>query len=149
MRYIKQFQHALDMIGKEASETEFPCDINIGFQNGGHKDETQFTADNMDDLYALWIDFCSENGINPASVTYIQPVPLKEFRIKITETYTRTVTVKANDYYSADEKVNADINSGEIDLPCDGGEYQYSLMLEDVTEKNKKLQCSVPPTGTK
>lgn len=139
MRYVKPFKDALDIMDITENKPKFPCNINIGFEREENTpDEIQFTAEDSDDLYALWIDFCSEKNINPASVVYIQPITLQEFQIKITETYTRVVTVKAIDYDDASEKIENDINDGDIDLPCDGGEYEYSRTLEHIIEKEEK-----------
>lgn len=58
---------------------------------------------------------------------------MKTYRVNITETYSRIIEVKAEDEYDAYDKVDAMVNDGEIDLPCDGGEYDYKREL-DVNE---------------
>ena len=40
---------------------------NLGF-NGN--DETQFDADNAEDLRELWVEFCKENGLDPECIDY-------------------------------------------------------------------------------
>ena len=45
---------------------------------------------------------------------------MKTFKVNITETYTRTIEVEAEDQYDAYDKIDVLINDGEIDLPCDG-----------------------------
>lgn len=52
------------------------------------------------------------------------------FEVNITETYTRTIEVEAEDQYDAYDKVDMSINDGEIDLPCDGEHYDYERKLE-------------------
>lgn len=51
------------------------------------------------------------------------------FEVNITETYTRTIKVEAEDQYDAYDKVDVLINGGEINLPCDGGNYEYERKL--------------------
>lgn len=52
------------------------------------------------------------------------------YKVKITEAYTREIEVRAEDEYDAYDKVDTMINEGEIDLPCDGGNYDYKRELE-------------------
>lgn len=52
------------------------------------------------------------------------------FKVNITETYARTIEVEAKDQYDAYDKIDVLINDGEIDLPCDGGYYDYERKLE-------------------
>ncbi len=50
-----------------------PGTYNIGFINDeGRDDETQFSAENIDDLVELWEEFCRENGFRYDSVTYVE-----------------------------------------------------------------------------
>lgn len=42
---------------------------NLGFGTG---DETQFYAENADDLRKLWKDFCKENGLKSACIEYCE-----------------------------------------------------------------------------
>lgn len=58
---------------------------------------------------------------------------MKTYKVNITESYSRTIEVKAEDEYDAYDKVDAMVNDGEIDLPCDGGSYDYKREL-DVNE---------------
>lgn len=45
---------------------------NIGFINDeGRNDETQFDAENLDDLKMLWDDFCMENHFMTDKVLYV------------------------------------------------------------------------------
>ena len=55
---------------------------------------------------------------------------MKTFKVNITETYARTIEVEAEDQYDAYDKIDVLINDGEIDLPCDGGHYDYERKLE-------------------
>lgn len=55
---------------------------------------------------------------------------MKTFKVDITETYNRVIEVQAEDEYDAYDKVDTMINDGEIDLPCDGGKYDYKRELE-------------------
>ena len=52
-----------------------------------------------------------------------------KYNVEITETYQRTVEIEAENEDDAYEKVDEMINNGEIDLPCDGEEYDYSREL--------------------
>lgn len=60
------------------------------------------------------------------------------YKVEICETYKRTVYVSAENEYMAYEKVDELINNGKIDLPCDGGEYEYGrdLQVHPVMQKN-------------
>ena len=50
---------------------------NIGFINSdGMNDETEFFVDDLEDLVALFGEFCRENGFTEDSVTYIGRVGL-------------------------------------------------------------------------
>ena len=42
---------------------------NIGFNDN---DETQFSADGLQDLLELWNTFCAENGFQIDSVDYVE-----------------------------------------------------------------------------
>lgn len=64
---------------------------------------------------------------------------MKTYIVNITETYSRVIEVKAEDEYDAYDKVDAMVNDGEIDLPCDGGTYDYKREL-DVKEGNHTLK---------
>lgn len=55
---------------------------------------------------------------------------MKTFKVDITETYNRVIEIQAEDEYDAYDKVDEMINDGEIDLPCDGGKYDYKRELE-------------------
>lgn len=61
----------------------------------------------------------------------------KKFKVKIVETYSREVEVAAFDEDSAYDIVNAKIDEGKIDLPCDGDGYDYDreLFVNEVKEK--------------
>ena len=58
-----------------------------------------------------------------------------EYKVDIKETYKRTVVIEAVNEDEAYEKIEYMIESGEIDLPCDGGDYNYSRDLF-VTKKD-------------
>ena len=73
---------------------------------------------------------------------------MKTFKVKITEAYTREIEVRAENGYDAYDKVDTMINDGEIDLPCDGGNYGYKRELE-VKETKKESNISKNITVTK
>lgn len=62
---------------------------------------------------------------------------MKTFKVKITEVYTREIEVQAENGYDAYDKVDTMINNGEIDLPCDGEDYDYKRELEVDAYKDK------------
>lgn len=66
----------------------------------------------------------------------------KKYEVDIAETFKRTVEVLAVSEDNAYELVDDLINDGEIDLPCDGGGYNYSRDLfvgksEDISKWKK------------
>lgn len=71
-------------------------------------------------------------GINPEERKDI----MKEFKVEIIEEYRRTVEIEAEDEDKAFEMVDEKVVEGEIDLPCDGGKYDYSRELY-VNETNE------------
>lgn len=73
---------------------------------------------------------------------------MKTFKVDITETYNRVIEVQAEDEYDAYDKVDEMINDGEIDLPCDGGKYDYKRELE-VNELKDESNISKIITVTK
>lgn len=73
---------------------------------------------------------------------------MKTFKVDITETYNRVIEVQAEDEYDAYDKVDTMINDGEIDLPCDGGNYDYKRELE-VKELKMESNISKNITVTK
>lgn len=54
---------------------------------------------------------------------------MKKFKIDITETYKRTIEIEAESEDEAYEMIEEKIMEGEIDVPCDGGDYDYSRDL--------------------
>lgn len=52
-----------------------------------------------------------------------------KYRVDITETYKRTVEIEADNLEEVYDHVNDMVDNGEIDLPCDGGDYDYSVEL--------------------
>lgn len=52
------------------------------------------------------------------------------FKVKITETYCRTVEIEADDSEKAYDSVDEMIKDGEVDLPCNGGDYEYERKIE-------------------
>lgn len=54
---------------------------------------------------------------------------MKKFKVEIVEEYRRTVEIEAEDDDEAYEIVDRKVADGEIDLPCDGGKYDYSREL--------------------
>ena len=58
----------------------------------------------------------------------------KRFIIKITEIYTRVVDIKAKSKKEAESLIEEKINTGAIDLPCDGEKYDYTNSIEIIGE---------------
>lgn len=54
---------------------------------------------------------------------------MKKFKVDITETYKRTIEIEAESEDEAYEMVDEKIMEGKIDIPCDGGGYNYSRDL--------------------
>lgn len=54
---------------------------------------------------------------------------MKKFKVDIVETYKRTIIIEAENDDEAYEVVDEKVTEGEIDLPCDGGDYDYSRDL--------------------
>ena len=54
---------------------------------------------------------------------------MKKFKVDITETYKRTIEIEAESEDEAYEMIEEKIMEGEIDVPCDGGDYDYSRDL--------------------
>lgn len=54
---------------------------------------------------------------------------MKKFKVEIVEEYRRTIEVEAEDDDEAYKIVEDKVMKGEIDLPCDGGKYDYSREL--------------------
>lgn len=52
-----------------------------------------------------------------------------EFEIEIVETYRRKIKVHSTDQYKAYNMVEEMVNNGDIDLPCDGGNFDYNREL--------------------
>lgn len=61
---------------------------------------------------------------------------MKKFKVDIVETYKRTIIIEAENDDEAYEVVDEKVAEGEIDLPCDGGKYDYSRELY-VNETNE------------
>mgnify|MGYP002509871693 CR=1 FL=1 len=61
---------------------------------------------------------------------------MQKFKVGIVETYRRYIEVEAQDEDAAYQDIEDKINEGEIDLPCDGGDYKYDRELF-VTEVKK------------
>lgn len=59
---------------------------------------------------------------------------INEYEVEIVETYRRKIKVRSTDQYKAYDVVEEMVNNGDIDLPCDGGKYDYSreLYVEEV-----------------
>ena len=55
---------------------------------------------------------------------------MAKFKVKITEIYHRTVDIEADSPEQAYDTVDEMVGEGEIDLPCDGGDYDYERELE-------------------
>lgn len=51
-----------------------PGTYNLGFNEN---DETQFFAENSEDLKNLWNDFCKENNLDPECIDYCEHVEIK------------------------------------------------------------------------
>lgn len=54
---------------------------------------------------------------------------MKTYKVLIVETYKREIEVSSDNEEEAYEYVEKSVNSGEIDLPCDGGKYDYEREL--------------------
>lgn len=54
---------------------------------------------------------------------------MKKFKVDIVETYKRTIEIEAESEDEAYEMIEEKIMEGEIDVPCDGGDYDYSRDL--------------------
>ena len=50
---------------------------------------------------------------------------MKKFKVNIVETYKRTIEIEAESEDEAYDMVEEKIMEGEIDVPCDGGDYDY------------------------
>ena len=61
---------------------------------------------------------------------------MKKYIIDVVETYKRSVEIKAETEYEARDIVVEKINTGDIDIPCDGGgyDYGYELFASEVEE---------------
>ena len=64
---------------------------------------------------------------------------IQEYIVDVTEKYTRSVVVHATSLKEAKSIVQDRINDGHIDIPCDGGLYEYELSLKaSVNSKGEK-----------
>ena len=63
---------------------------------------------------------------------------IQEYIVDVTEKYTRSVTVYATSLKEASNIVQDKINDGHIDIPCDGGLYEYELNLKASVNKGEK-----------
>ena len=54
---------------------------------------------------------------------------MKKYKVEIVEEYRRTVEIEAESEDEAREMVEEKVMKGEIDIPCDGGGYNYSRDL--------------------
>ena len=62
---------------REAAQEYGDGTYDIGFINSdGMNDETEFFVDDLEDLVALFDEFCRENGFTEDSVTHIERVGL-------------------------------------------------------------------------
>lgn len=61
---------------------------------------------------------------------------MKKYIIDVVETYKRSVEIKAETEDEARDIVSEKINTGDIDIPCDGGgyDYEYELFASEVEE---------------
>ena len=76
---------------------------NIGFGRG---DETQFYAENAEDLRELWKNFCKENNIFPKSMFYCEYVEVKRnLEISIVLTSSNTFDVQIYEPETGDYSV--------------------------------------------
>lgn len=50
---------------------------------------------------------------------------MKKYKVLIVETYKREIEVNSENEEEAYECVEERVNNGDIDLPCDGGKYDY------------------------
>lgn len=63
-----------------------------------------------------------------------------KYKVDIAETYKRTIEIEAADEDEAYEIVDEKVGGGEIDLPCDGGKYDYEreIFVEKAVIRMKK-----------
>lgn len=71
----------------------------------------------------------AHRGLESDDFEYKAEVETAKYEVNIVETYKRTVEVDAENPDDAYSKVEEMINNGEIDLPCDGGSYDYERYL--------------------
>lgn len=59
-----------------------------------------------------------------------------KFKVEVVEIYRRYVEFEAENEDAAYQIIDGKINEGEIDLPCDGGDYKYDreLFISEVKE---------------
>lgn len=61
---------------------------------------------------------------------------MKKYIIDVVKTYKRSVEIKAETEDEARDIVAEKISTGDIDIPCDGGgyDYEYELFSSEVEE---------------
>lgn len=57
------------------------------------------------------------------------PLIKRKYKITVVETYRRVEEIMAVSREQAEEIIDEMVNDGQIDLPCDGGDYDYSREL--------------------
>ena len=66
---------------------------------------------------------------------------MKKYIIDVAETYKRSVEIEAETEDSARDIITKKINTGDLDIPCDGGDYDYEceLFASEVEENEVKF----------
>ena len=61
---------------------------------------------------------------------------MNKYIIDVIETYKRSVVIKAETEDEARDIVEKKINTGDLDIPCDGGcyDYEYELFSSELEE---------------
>ena len=65
---------------------------------------------------------------------------MPKFKVEIVETYRRYIEVEAQDEDAAYQEVDDKVAEGEIDLPCDGEDYDRELFVSEIKEYNNWLE---------
>ena len=80
MKHMDKVVKSLQLVFETIAEEQLNGQYDIGFDDAerdwvdGGNDETEFDAEDYNDLAALWLDFCGENGFDPFSVQRVERV---------------------------------------------------------------------------
>lgn len=64
---------------------------------------------------------------------------MKKYVVKVVEKFTRYIEVWAESEDAALDTITNKMTGGEIDLPCDGGDYKYDNDIEVVDEIHSEV----------